>query len=87
MKLFVVFYLAGKIAFVSGPVDWSEAECRQLALTDFTAYGYKLGDVRAGCEWHDKKPATYDEPQPDFRFIGDKDPEWSPIVTAGGLLP
>src|SRR5262245_3754551 len=79
MKLFIVLYLAGKIVTVSDPVDWPEEECRQaiaeaLKQTDFSIlarYGYTADDVHADCEWHEKKPATYEEPQPDFRFIGD----------------
>ena len=52
-----------------------EEECRQSAHqveaaiteTDFLVrYGYAVDDVRVDCEWHDKKPPSYDEPQPDF---------------------
>ena len=69
MKLFIVFYLAGKIVFVSDEVDWTECQAVADAIkTGFRGSGYPVDDVR--CESHDEKPPAYYEPQPDFRFIG-----------------
>jgi len=70
MKLFIVFYLAGKIVFVSDQVAWPECQAiaEGIKKYDFRGAGHAVDDIR--CEWHDKKPPAYYEPQPDFRFIG-----------------
>ena len=89
MNPFIVLYLAGTIAAVWVPVDGSAKECRQavakaVTQTDFsivTSYGYTVDDVRADCEWHERKPAISNDgplprpPLPDILFIGGADAE------------
>lgn len=59
MKLYMIVYIAGKVAGFNGPLDVSLEDCiHEAKIQDAVCIvgAYKCSDIRHACEWRTGQP-------------------------------